>query len=155
MHAATEVLVRQPGVAQSGDAAVGEHPVFDEALVPLRVGIPTDADALVAEVARKLRLPQVGRFEDVAVGIEHVHARSLPRAAQSLSWKALPVPEDIVPFRIEIADAALADLRERLQRTRWPDAETVDDWSQGPVSYVQDVCQYWADKYDWRSAEAR
>jgi pimeloyl-ACP methyl ester carboxylesterase len=66
------------------------------------------------------------------------------------------VPDDVVPFRIEIADAVLADLRDRLQRTRWPDAETVDDWSQGvPLSYVQDVCQYWADKYDWRSAEAR
>ena len=63
---------------------------------------------------------------------------------------------DIVPFRIEIADAELTDLRDRLRRTRWPDAETVDDWSQGvPLSYVQDVCQYWADKYDWRAAEAR
>ncbi|MEY2433268.1 MAG: epoxide hydrolase [Acidimicrobiaceae bacterium] len=64
--------------------------------------------------------------------------------------------DDVVPYRIEISDAALADLRDRLQRTRWPEPETVDDWSQGvPLSYVQDVCQYWADKYDWRAAEAR
>jgi pimeloyl-ACP methyl ester carboxylesterase len=63
---------------------------------------------------------------------------------------------DVVPFRIEIADAELVDLRDRLRRTRWPEPETVDDWSQGvPLSYVQDVCQYWADKYDWRAAEAR
>ncbi|MEY2404741.1 MAG: epoxide hydrolase [Acidimicrobiaceae bacterium] len=62
----------------------------------------------------------------------------------------------IVPFRIEIPDAALADLRDRLQRTRWPEAETVEDWSQGvPLSYAHEVCQYWADKYDWRSTEAR
>ena len=64
--------------------------------------------------------------------------------------------EDVVPFRIEIDDAALLELRDRLQRTRWPEAETVDDWSQGvPLSYVQEVCQYWADKYDWRATEAR
>ncbi|MEY2424203.1 MAG: epoxide hydrolase [Acidimicrobiaceae bacterium] len=64
--------------------------------------------------------------------------------------------DDIVPFHIDIPDAQLADLRERLQRTRWPEPETVDDWSQGvPLSYLQDVCHYWADKYDWRAAEAR
>jgi pimeloyl-ACP methyl ester carboxylesterase len=66
------------------------------------------------------------------------------------------VPDDIVPFRIDIAETALADLRDRLQRTRWPEAETVDDWSQGvPLSYVQEVCHYWAEKYDWRATEAR
>jgi pimeloyl-ACP methyl ester carboxylesterase len=66
------------------------------------------------------------------------------------------VSDAIVPFRIEIPDAALADLRDRLQRTRWPEAETVEDWSQGvPLSYAHEVCQYWADKYDWRSTEAR
>jgi pimeloyl-ACP methyl ester carboxylesterase len=66
------------------------------------------------------------------------------------------VSEEIFPFRIEIAEAALVELRERLHRTRWPEAETVADWSQGvPLSYVQDVCQYWADTYDWRSTEAR
>ncbi|PRC48935.1 epoxide hydrolase, partial [Mycobacterium sp. ITM-2017-0098] len=42
----------------------------------------------------------------------------------------------IEPFRIAIADEVLADLRERLLRTRWPEAETVDDWSQGiPLAY--------------------
>src|SRR4030081_1267082 len=62
----------------------------------------------------------------------------------------------VKPFRIQIDEERLSDLRQRLHRTRWPDAETVDDWSQGiPLAYVQDVCQYWADKYDWRSAEAR
>jgi len=60
------------------------------------------------------------------------------------------------PFRIEASDEALDDLRRRLRATRWPDRETVDDWSQGiPLAYVQDVCAYWADKYDWREREAR
>jgi epoxide hydrolase len=66
------------------------------------------------------------------------------------------VSDQIVPFRIEIPDAALTDLQDRLSRTRWPEAETVDDWSQGvPLTYVQDVCEYWASTYDWRATEAR
>jgi pimeloyl-ACP methyl ester carboxylesterase len=61
----------------------------------------------------------------------------------------------IRPFRIEIPDAALDDLRRRLGATRWPDPEPVDDWSQGiPLAYVQEVCAYWAEKYDWRAREA-
>jgi pimeloyl-ACP methyl ester carboxylesterase len=64
--------------------------------------------------------------------------------------------EAITPFRIETPDEALADLKRRLRATRWPERETVDDWSQGiPLAYVQDVCGYWAEKYDWRAREAR
>jgi pimeloyl-ACP methyl ester carboxylesterase len=64
--------------------------------------------------------------------------------------------DDIRPFRIAIDDAVLADLRQRLRATRWPDAETVDDWSQGaPLAWVREVCAYWADGYDWRAREAR
>ncbi|HTZ92834.1 MAG TPA: epoxide hydrolase [Streptosporangiaceae bacterium] len=62
---------------------------------------------------------------------------------------------EIIPFRIEIPEADVDDLRERLRRTRWPDAETVDDWSQGiPLSYTRDLCQYWLERYDWRACEA-
>ncbi len=63
---------------------------------------------------------------------------------------------DIQPFRIEASDQDLDDLRRRLRATRWPNAETVDDWSQGiPLAYVQEVCQHWAEKYDWRAREAK
>jgi pimeloyl-ACP methyl ester carboxylesterase len=62
----------------------------------------------------------------------------------------------ISPFRLDVPEADLDDLRERLRRTRWPEAETVDDWSQGvPLAYVQELCGYWADGYDWRATEAR
>jgi pimeloyl-ACP methyl ester carboxylesterase len=62
----------------------------------------------------------------------------------------------IQPFRIAADDSALEDLRRRLRATRWPERETVDDWSQGiPLAYVQDVCSYWAEKYDWRARETR
>jgi pimeloyl-ACP methyl ester carboxylesterase len=62
----------------------------------------------------------------------------------------------MVPFRVDVPEAELVDLRERLERTRWPEREPVDDWSQGvPLAYVQDLCDYWADGYDWRASEAR
>jgi pimeloyl-ACP methyl ester carboxylesterase len=64
--------------------------------------------------------------------------------------------DDVTPFRIAIPDDELLDLRERLRRTRWPDAETVEDWSQGvPRAYMQELCRYWADEYDWRKTETR
>jgi Epoxide hydrolase N terminus len=64
--------------------------------------------------------------------------------------------DEITPFRIQIPEAALRDLRERLERTRWPDEETVTDWSQGvPRAYMREFCDYWAKGYDWRATEAR
>ncbi|WP_163758217.1 epoxide hydrolase family protein [Mycobacterium botniense] len=62
---------------------------------------------------------------------------------------------EVRPFRIDVPDAILDDLRARLARTRWPDAECVDDWSQGmPLAYARDLATYWADEYDWRAREA-
>lgn len=64
-------------------------------------------------------------------------------------------PSTINPFTIEIADDDLADLKRRLAATRWPEAEPVDDWSQGlPLSYAQELAAHWADGYDWRATEA-
>jgi hypothetical protein len=62
----------------------------------------------------------------------------------------------VIPFRIDIPDAELTDLRDRLRRTRWPDEEPVTDWSQGvPLTYVHELCTYWATEYDWRATERR
>ena len=66
------------------------------------------------------------------------------------------MPDEVTPFRVEIAEAALDDLRQRLLRTRWAEAEPVADWSQGvPHDYLRELCRYWADGYDWRATEAR
>jgi pimeloyl-ACP methyl ester carboxylesterase len=59
-------------------------------------------------------------------------------------------------FRIEVAETELEDLRARLRGARWPERETVADWSQGvPLDYLRELCRYWADAYDWRTTEAR
>jgi epoxide hydrolase len=63
---------------------------------------------------------------------------------------------EVTPFRVEVPESELSYLRERLRHTRWPEAETVDDWSQGvPLAYLTELCGYWAEAYDWRATEAR
>jgi pimeloyl-ACP methyl ester carboxylesterase len=64
--------------------------------------------------------------------------------------------DEVADFRVEVPEEDLTDLRDRLRRARWPERETVPDWSQGvPLAYLQDLCRYWAEEYDWRRAEAR
>lgn len=58
-------------------------------------------------------------------------------------------------FKLEIPQSSLDDLQTRLRLTRWPDKETVSDWSQGvPLARIRELCQYWQTKYDWRRCEA-
>lgn len=64
--------------------------------------------------------------------------------------------DDIRPFTVSFPAPDLADLHARLTSTRWPDAECVEDWSQGmPLGYAKELAAYWADRYDWRDREAR
>jgi epoxide hydrolase len=58
-------------------------------------------------------------------------------------------------FVLDIPDSVLADLQRRLDLARWPEQETVPDWSQGaPLAKVQALCEYWRTGYDWRRCEA-
>jgi pimeloyl-ACP methyl ester carboxylesterase len=60
------------------------------------------------------------------------------------------------PFRIDVPDATLADLRERLARTRWPDQAPGAEWAFGTsLAYMKALAAHWQDKYDWRAQEAR
>src|SRR3989440_11464072 len=60
------------------------------------------------------------------------------------------------PFRLEIAESAILDLRERLARTRLPDEPPLEPWSTGTsVSYMRELIAYWKDGFDWRAQEAR
>src|SRR5688572_87212 len=63
---------------------------------------------------------------------------------------------DIKPFRVNIPEEALTDLRSRLEATRWPTKELVADRSQGVQSAtIRALTEYWATEYDWRKCEAK
>ena len=75
---------------------------------------------------------------------------------------AAPAPRDVLgeeairPFRARVPDADVADLRRRLEATRFPDKETVADASQGAqLANLQELVRYWATTYDWRKGEAK
>src|SRR3989449_7897449 len=82
-------------------------------------------------------------------------------AARRTAAKSAPLllptaTKDITPFKVDVPQAALDDLKERLAKTRWPERETVGDWSQGvPLQKAQALVAYWRDKYDLRRFEAR
>src|SRR6266516_3652814 len=60
------------------------------------------------------------------------------------------------PFRVDIPDEAIADLRRRIAATRWPNKETVPDASQGvQLATMQALARYWGTDYDFRRFEAR
>jgi pimeloyl-ACP methyl ester carboxylesterase len=62
----------------------------------------------------------------------------------------------IRPFRVQVSEDALTDLRRRLAETRWPDKETVADTSQGvQLATMKKLVDYWQKEYDWRKIEAR
>ncbi|WHT16281.1 epoxide hydrolase [Crossiella sp. CA-258035] len=63
---------------------------------------------------------------------------------------------EIRPFRIDIAQAELDDLNERLARTRLPQPAPTDDWEYGtPNSYLRETVEHWRTEFDWRAQEAR
>src|SRR5262245_36812432 len=72
---------------------------------------------------------------------------------------AAPVPgggSAIRPFSFHAPDEALADLRRRIQATKWPDQEQVSDTTQGvQLATMQSLVRHWASDHDWRKVEAR
>jgi len=81
-----------------------------------------------------------------------------PREARAApaSFVLPPASEAVTPFRAVFPQDAFRDLKRRLSMTRWPERETVGDWSQGvPLEKAQALIAYWRDKYDLRRFEAR
>ncbi|WP_019587733.1 epoxide hydrolase family protein [Deinococcus apachensis] len=64
--------------------------------------------------------------------------------------------QEVRPFRVNVPEEDLVDLRRRIEATRWPDRETVPDRSQGAkLDELQELVRYWGTDYDWRRAEAQ
>ena len=81
-----------------------------------------------------------------------------PSQAPNQGNSPMDTSEDIAirPFRVNVPEDALADLRRRIAMTRWPDRETVSDESQGvQLATIQELARYWGTDYDWRKIEAR
>lgn len=61
----------------------------------------------------------------------------------------------IKPFVVDIPQSAIADLHQRIDMTRWPEKETVTDWTQGvPLAVMRDFVDYWRNGYDWYACQA-
>ena len=91
-----------------------------------------------------------------------VHADSLTEARAAGNSSPPPNPRTgsadstIRPFRVEVPQAELDDLRRRISATRWPEREPVSDQSQGvQLATMQKLASYWQTEYDWRKVEAR
>jgi pimeloyl-ACP methyl ester carboxylesterase len=87
-------------------------------------------------------------------------AMGIAAAGAASFFPAYPAPaatsDDIRPFRVNVPEEQLVDLRRRILATRWPDRETVNDRSQGvQLAKFQELVRYWGMDYDWRKAEAK
>ena len=63
---------------------------------------------------------------------------------------------NLYPFRIDIPEEVIFELKQKISSTRWPEKETVDDWSQGvPRDYLAELCSHWTDNYNWYKTQSR
>jgi pimeloyl-ACP methyl ester carboxylesterase len=88
-----------------------------------------------------------------------IYAQTVPAADAEVSVSSLlptKLRDAVRPFRINISEEALADLRRRIAATKWPERESVSDATQGVrLATMQKLAHYWATDYDWRKVEAR
>lgn len=91
------------------------------------------------------------RRELLAVATAAAAVNLLPGALQAMAGS-----DSIRPFRAEVPQEEIDDLRRRIAAARWPDRETVTDRSQGAqLTRLQELVRYWGTDYDWRKGEAR
>lgn len=135
-------------------------------MIPLiRVAGLAKANSLVFSIGRMIQSAMSAAAGAFGVALFatpcYVMAASNPTSAlpstSSTTVKTSTASDDasIRPFRVNIPEAALADLRRRLLATRWPGRETVTDRSQGvQLATLRELVRYWTTEYDWRKCEA-
>ncbi|MDX2706432.1 alpha/beta fold hydrolase [Streptomyces sp. PA03-6a] len=100
---------------------------------------------------RKLLLTSAGAMTAATTGAVGMASRT-PDAVRERAAEGT----GIRPFHVDIPEADLAELRRRVNGTRWPDRETVPDQSQGvQLATMRDLTRYWGSDYDWRKIEAK
>ncbi|MES1175992.1 MAG: epoxide hydrolase family protein [Myxococcales bacterium] len=100
------------------------------------------------------KMPKFSRRSFAATAASSLALAALAEASMA---RAAPGGSPAIrPFRVGFSDAELADLRRRVNATKFPERETVTDFSQGtPLSTVQKLARYWGTEYDWRKCEAK
>ena len=110
------------------------------------------ADTVPADGSRRSILVAIGRGALAGAAV----AIGSDVAAQPDPAPLARVTEAVTPFRVVTSSAAIGDARRRLQATRWPERQTVDDWRQGPpLTAIQALVAHWRTAYDWRRLERR
>jgi pimeloyl-ACP methyl ester carboxylesterase len=105
----------------------------------------------------------VGLFKKVLASPDHAQTMTASAGHAmtqiSASQQGIRRTDDktaIRPFRVNVSEAQLRDLRRRIKATNWPERETVTDESQGvQLATMQEPARYWASDYDWRKCEAK
>src|SRR5262245_40107581 len=100
----------------------------------------------------------VGSAATSAVSLLPMHSVDARDAKSQQKGSAIGTTkaDAILPFRINVPDKVLANLRRRLSATRWPTKELVEDRSQGvQLATLRALARYWSTGYDWRKCEAR
>jgi pimeloyl-ACP methyl ester carboxylesterase len=117
----------------------------------MRLNAMTDA---LTEVAQQTGSEKIEiRKKSKTTQKEETMAQTSPRRQNS---EQTADKNAIRPFRVNFPEAELAELRKRINATKWPERETVADASQGvQFSTTQKLARYWATEYDWRKAEAK
>jgi pimeloyl-ACP methyl ester carboxylesterase len=99
------------------------------------------------------------RFFGIAAATVAAASLGLPTLARRLEAMAETLTKDQVDirvFKVNVPEEQITDLHKRIKATKWPGRETVTDGSQGvQLATMQALAQYWANKHDWRKAEAR
>ena len=98
------------------------------------------------------KLPSPDRRKVLAASAAAAASRFFPTQAHAASTSS----DAVRPFKVNVPEAELAELRRRIDATRWPERETVTDDSQGvPLAMIQELARHWATDYDWRKCEAK
>ena len=88
----------------------------------------------------------------------YIDRSSLLTQFKSIAKETSTVAQDnaaIRPFKINVPEEEVTELKRRIKATRWPEKETVADQSQGvQLGTIQELARYWADEYDWRKVES-
>jgi hypothetical protein len=158
-------------VTPCGQPPLTELSILTVSPVKIIVPPPADAGMIIAAPGGKfwgLFSPVLPRHTIVPRGIDEltlcvsVTSNTVAGCAErhtsltGASAASLRSNSDIRPFRVNVPEAELTELRRRINATRFPERETVTDASQGvQLATIQKLARYWATQYDWRKVEAR